>query len=222
MKSPNFNDRPDDIVRYLILHYTGMPTAKAALDKMTSIEGKVSAHYMLDEDGNIYNLVDESKRAWHAGVSQWGEETNLNDRSIGIEIVNPGHEFGYRPFTEKQYQALIPLCQGIIARHRIKPNHVLAHSDVAPDRKEDPGEFFDWERLAKAGIGAWVEAKEKPVKDNFLSDLHRYGYPKADSVKLIQAFQRHFGGMNCDIDGIWNPILQGKLSALLASYFFTI
>ena len=118
---------------------------------------KVSAHYTIDEDGTVYAHVPEARRAWHAGVSFWAGESDINARSIGIELVNPGHEYGYRAFPEAQIAALIALCHGILARHPIPPARVLGHSDVAPARKEDPGELFPWARLAKAGIGLWPD-----------------------------------------------------------------
>ena len=144
----------------MVLHYTGMKTAEEALARLCDPAAKVSAHYLIDEDGRILRLADEAKRAWHAGVSCWQGRERLNDCSIGIEIVNPGHEWGYRPFTELQYRALEWLCPLIMARWSIPPLRVLAHSDIAPDRKEDPGELFDWQRLAKSGIGAWPEDAE--------------------------------------------------------------
>ena len=150
--SPNHDERaagkPVDI---LLLHYTGMRSAEGALKWLTDPASKVSSHYFVDEDGRAVALVDEDRRAWHAGKSFWAGETDINSRSIGIEIANPGHEFGYRPFPEAQIEAVIALCRDILARHPIPPERVLAHSDVAPARKQDPGEFFPWARLAAAG-----------------------------------------------------------------------
>jgi N-acetylmuramoyl-L-alanine amidase len=152
--SPNHDPRqvgaPVDI---LVLHYTGMRTAEAALDRLCDPEAKVSAHYTIDRDGCIYRHVDEDRRARHAGVSWWAGERDVNGRSIGIELVNPGHEFGYVPFPEAQIDALMELAHGILARHPIPANRVLGHSDVAPARKMDPGELFPWRQLAGAGIG---------------------------------------------------------------------
>lgn len=151
--SPNFGERAGGVNPSLvILHYTGMRTAEEALARMCDPAAEVSAHYCIDEDGTLYRLVPEDKRAWHAGVSIWKGETDINSHSIGIELVNPGHEWGYRPFTEAQYEALIPLLQDIMARYGIPPANVLGHSDVAPGRKTDPGELFDWARLAAAGV----------------------------------------------------------------------
>ncbi len=140
----------------LILHYTGMESAEAALDWLTRQESEVSCHYLVDEDGRIAQLVTESERAWHAGQSLWAGETDLNSCSIGIEIHNPGHDFDYPDFPDAQMRAVEALCLDILSRHAIPPARVLAHSDVAPGRKRDPGEKFDWQRLARAGIGLWV------------------------------------------------------------------
>ncbi|HEX2479239.1 MAG TPA: N-acetylmuramoyl-L-alanine amidase, partial [Geminicoccaceae bacterium] len=156
--SPNADDRPSwCAVDTLILHYTGMPTAAAALARLRDPDAKVSAHYLIDEDGDVVHLVPEERRAWHAGVSSWAGRARLNDCSIGIELVNPGHEWGYRPFTDAQYDACVELCRAILARWPIAPRGVLAHSDVAPARKQDPGELFDWARLAAAGVGLWPQ-----------------------------------------------------------------
>jgi len=156
LPSPNHDERPANTpVDILILHYTGMRTAQAAIDVLRDPAREVSSHYVVDEDGAILRLVPEDRRAWHAGLSFWRGHTALNGRSIGIEIVNPGHEWGYRDFPALQMAAVCELCLGIVARHPIPPRNVIAHSDVAPDRKEDPGEKFDWEGLARNGIGVW-------------------------------------------------------------------
>ena len=154
--SPNHDARtaPIDI---LLLHYTGMRSGEAACERLCDADSKVSSHYLVYEDGRIDQLVPEARRAWHAGVSSWKGETDINSRSIGIEIVNPGHEFGYRDFPQAQIEAVIALCRDILKRHNIPPDRVLAHSDVAPGRKQDPGERFPWARLAAAGVGLWVE-----------------------------------------------------------------
>ncbi len=154
--SPNFDERncrrPVDMV---VLHYTGMPSAEAALKRLTDPQSKVSAHYVVGEDGTIYRLVPEEKRAWHAGVAFWRGIRDVNARSIGIELVNPGHEFGYREFPPAQIDALMDLLADIASRHEIMPGNFVGHSDVAPLRKEDPGELFPWHRLAVAGFGRW-------------------------------------------------------------------
>jgi len=156
LPSPNWDARPAGMpVDTLILHYTGMQSAQAALDRLRDPVARVSSHYVVDEDGLVFALVPEAVRAWHAGASFWRGNTVLNDRSIGIEIVNPGHEWGYRDFPVLQLAAVCDLCLHILARHPIPARNVVAHSDVAPDRKEDPGERFDWEGLARNGVGLW-------------------------------------------------------------------
>lgn len=157
--SPNYNDRKLD-VDMLVLHYTGMETGQAALNRMCDPAAEVSAHYMIWEDGRIAQLVGEDKRAWHAGVSSWQGDTDLNSRSIGIEIVNGGHDFPLPsgvlpPYPSVQVDALIELCEGILTRWSIPQSRIVGHSDIAPARKDDPGEHFPWERLASAGIGLW-------------------------------------------------------------------
>lgn len=156
LPSPNQDDRPDGVpIDTLILHYTGMQTAGAAIARLRDPDAKVSSHYVVDEDGTVLRLVPEERRAYHAGVSYWRGNTELNGRSIGIEIVNPGHEWGYRDFPILQVAVVCDLCLSILSRHMIPARNIVAHSDVAPDRKEDPGEKFDWEQLAKNGVGLW-------------------------------------------------------------------
>ena len=154
--SPNHDSRPPGAaIDMLVLHYTGMIDARAALDRLCDPAAKVSAHYLIDEDGAVHRLVAESRRAWHAGRAVWRGNGDVNGASIGIELVNPGHEFGYRPFPDPQMDALIALARAILARHPIPARNVVGHSDVAPARRADPGELFDWARLAAAGIGLW-------------------------------------------------------------------
>jgi N-acetylmuramoyl-L-alanine amidase len=158
--SPNHDDRPPgEPINTLILHYTGMRTAEEAIGRLRDPLSRVSAHYVVEEDGAIWRLVPEERRAWHAGVSHWRGREALNGRSIGIEAVNPGHEWGYRPFPALQMAALCDLCLDIIARRRIAARDVVAHSDVSPDRKQDPGELFDWEGLAANGVGLWPPSR---------------------------------------------------------------
>lgn len=203
-RSPNFDDRsraPD----LLLLHYTGMQTGAAALQRLCDPTAQVSSHYLVEEDGRVFALVDEDKRAWHAGRSRWAGEEGLNHGSIGIEIVNPGHEFGYRPFPEPQVAAVIALCQGILRRWPIPPGRVLGHSDVAPLRKEDPGELFPWPRLAAAGVGLWPSALAPVTEGGIAADLAAfgYGYLEDDAAAVIRAFQRHFrpGRIDGEADG---------------------
>jgi N-acetylmuramoyl-L-alanine amidase len=156
LPSPNQDDRPAGTpIDMLILHYTGMQTAQAAIDRLRDPVAKVSSHYVVDEDGFVLHLVPEERRAYHAGISFWRGHTELNGRSIGIEIVNPGHEWGYRDFPVLQLAAVCDLCLEILSRHPIPPRNIVAHSDVAPDRKQDPGEKFDWEGFARNGVGLW-------------------------------------------------------------------
>ncbi len=195
LPSPNFDERPESgLIDMLVLHYTGMETAAAALARLCDPQSRVSAHYLVDEDGKIYRLVAEPMRAWHAGISAWRGWTDVNARSIGIELVNPGHEFGYRPFPEAQMAAVVELACDVTARYRIDPRNVVAHSDVAPRRKMDPGELFDWPRLAAAGVGLWPEESEMCIMDRDLIEdmLKRVGYDTSDWVAALRAFQRHF------------------------------
>ncbi|MGQ0484353.1 MAG: N-acetylmuramoyl-L-alanine amidase [Hyphomicrobiales bacterium] len=233
--SPNIeprrgNVRPDMIV----LHYTGMDNAAAARDWLCDARSNVSCHYLVDEDGEIAQMVGEEMRAWHAGVSVWEGDTDINSRSIGIEIHNPGHLLGYRDFPAAQMEAVIALCRDIAGRHDVEPRHVLAHSDVAPSRKIDPGEKFDWQRLHAAGIGHWVAPS--PLRDGpdlqvggagdrvaaLQAKLARYGYGievtaryDAPTRAVIQAFQRHFRPAR--IDGIADPSTVETLDRLIAA-----
>jgi N-acetylmuramoyl-L-alanine amidase len=182
------------------------------------VTAKVSAHYCIDEDGTLYRLVPEDKRAWHAGVACWAGAGDINARSIGIELVNPGHEFGYRPFPEVQMETLIDLAREILARHPIPPRRVLGHADVAPLRKEDPGELFDWARLAAAGIGLWpgtAEFCDPPDREAAKHQLAEfgYGYLDEDFARVITAFQRHFRPER--LTGEIDAETAGRLNALL-------
>lgn len=215
--SPNHGPRADGArVELLILHYTGMPTAAHALDRLCDPAAQVSAHYTVDEDGTVYAHVPEDRRAWHAGRSSWRGAEDVNSRSIGVEIVNPGHEFGYRPFPPVQMAAVAELCRGIIERHGIAPAGVLGHSDVAPARKEDPGELFDWPDLAARGIGLWPtpsQADDGPISEAEVAALlGRYGYDPAEPRALL-AFQRHFHPDR--LTGTPDPETVRRLRALL-------
>jgi N-acetylmuramoyl-L-alanine amidase len=188
LPSPNCDSRDGHPIDMLVLHYTGMRSCAAALDRLIDPSAKVSAHYAVDEDGGIWQLVPEEMRAWHAGKSFWRGETNINQRSIGIEIVNPGHEFGYRPFPIAQMQSVIALCKAILSRHTIPERNIVAHSDIAPTRKMDPGELFDWAWLAREGIGEFPFPTQHPT----LQDLAAYGYDVSDEKAVKLAFQRRF------------------------------
>ena len=210
--SPNIEPRKGDLKPdMLLLHYTGMESAEGALHWLTIPESKVSCHYLVDEEGRVTQMVREEMRAWHAGRAHWAGEDDINSCSIGIEVHNPGHEFGYPDFPEAQMQAVEALCRDIVARHAIAPERVLAHSDVAPARKADPGEKFDWPRLARAGIGLWTApallgaaaglaaGDEGPGVLGLQSSLKTLGYAVASSglydetTRLaVQAFQRHW------------------------------
>lgn len=230
--SPNFDDRSADKIKYLILHYTGMASGQEALERLCSKDAKVSAHYLVEEDGEIYSMVPEEKRAWHAGVSKWEDDVGLNDLSIGIEIVNtghpyPGYESVYRPFPEAQMQSVIKLSQRIIESHQIKPWHVLGHSDIAWRRKIDPGELFDWQRLSSEGIGLWpqpnLDMKNRKIENStFLKKMAAYGYDIDDNEdqlsETITAFQRHFrpqnmnGSLDKETVAILDSLLDQKIN----------
>jgi N-acetylmuramoyl-L-alanine amidase len=214
--SPNFDERALPITM-LVLHYTGMEDGAVAISRLRSADSKVSAHYVVAEDGQVLRLVDEDKRAWHAGRSFWRGVMDVNSASVGIEIINPGHEFGYRPFTDQQMDSLIPLVADIVGRHKIRPANVVGHSDIAPSRKQDPGELFDWGKLANLGL-----ALPRPTRNlmdphwtdaGFLLALERFGYDVRDARAAITAFQRRFRPEQVDgvIDGETRAILLGLL-----------
>ncbi len=228
--SPNFDARtaPPEI---LVLHYTGMPTGEAALARLCDPQAKVSSHYVVEEDGRIFRLVAEERRAWHAGVSFWKGARNLNGVSIGVEIVNPGHEFGYRAFPDVQVAAVIDLVADIRGRWTIDDGRIVGHSDVAPERKDDPGELFPWKRLAEAGHGLWVEAPPAPglplaqgdegagvfaLQAGFTRlgyDLPPSGRFDAATKAVVVAFQRHW--RQDKVDGIADGATRAQLIALL-------
>ncbi len=218
--SPNFNDRTDgQAPSMIVMHYTGMQSAEAAIERLCDPEAEVSAHFVVEEDGTVHCLVDPAKRAWHAGKAFWRGVRDVNLASIGIEIVNPGHEFGYRAFPEAQMAAVAALCLDLMASWGIEVGAVVAHSDIAPARKQDPGELFDWEGLARHGVGVWPEVGEMDrsaaldlVGDEALMRemFMRAGYdPDCDLGDIIAAFQRRYcsqrvlGGAldTLDVDG---------------------
>lgn len=218
--SPNHGARPDPArIDLIVLHYTGMRTTRAALKRLCDPVAKVSAHYLIEESGAIHRMVNESRRAWHAGVASWEGNADINDRSIGIELANPGHQFGYRPFPEAQMVALDELLADILARRSIPPERVVGHSDVAPLRRQDPGELFDWQRLARRGLAFWPSsAGEAPTPDPHTarSLLTRCGYghddEQASFIASLAAFQRHFRPARCD--GVLDPETMGLLAAV--------
>jgi N-acetylmuramoyl-L-alanine amidase len=233
--SPNHGERnngrsPDMI----LLHYTGMPDAEGAIKRLCSPGTEVSAHYIVLEDGRIVQCVPEERRAWHAGIASWAGEEDINSCSIGIEIVNRGHDWGYPEFPLRQIAAAITLCRGIMLRRNVPPHRVLGHSDVAPSRKKDPGEKFPWHSLANSGVGHWVQPApivpgdvlrlgtiSEKVRDLQLA-LAKYGYGVSTSgqydgptMDVVTAFQRHFRPER--VDGIADPSTQATLRSLLAS-----
>ncbi len=209
LPSPNHDARPDDTpIDMLVLHYTGMTSAAAAIARLRDPVAKVSSHYVVDEDGTVLRLVAEQRRAWHGGESFWRGHRALNGRSIGIEIVNPGHDWGYRPFPVLQLVAVCDLCLEILSRHPIPPRNVVAHSDIAPDRKQDPGELFDWRGLARNGVGLWPEvadlgeigalrsghelARVRAALREVGYDVAAHGGEDRALATVLRAFQRHW------------------------------
>ncbi|MGA8654308.1 MAG: N-acetylmuramoyl-L-alanine amidase [Xanthobacteraceae bacterium] len=233
--SPNHGERRNGMrPDMVLLHYTGMVDAAVALDRLCAPGSEVSAHYLVLEDGRVIQMVPESRRAWHAGVSFWAGETDINSCSIGIEIANPGHDFGYPDFPKRQIAAVTALCRGIQTRNTIRPERVLAHSDVAPSRKQDPGEKFPWRTLWDSGVGQWVPAAPIAEGGKMLTRgdrgdavasiqnlLSQYGYGitisgNYDSVThdVVKAFQRHFRPQR--VDGMVDESTRATLQDLLA------
>jgi N-acetylmuramoyl-L-alanine amidase len=233
--SANYGDRNvDRLPDMIVLHYTGMPDVEGAIAKLCTAGTDVSAHYIVLEDGRIIQCVPEAKRAWHAGVAFWGGEEDINSCSIGVEIVNKGHDWGYPDFPLRQIAAVIALCRGIMLRRKVPSHRVLAHSDVAPFRKKDPGEKFPWHSLANSGVGHWVqpapivrgETLRLGSASNDVRDLQqalaRYGYGvpvngKYDTatMEVVTAFQRHFRPGR--VDGIVDHSTLTTLRSLLVS-----
>lgn len=222
--SPNFDQRAGlKHPSYIIMHYTGMKNGKDALARLCDPSSKVSAHFTIDEDGTIYEHVHPDLRAWHAGQSYWRGERDMNAVSIGIEIVNLSHELGYRPFRTEQIQSLIPLCRDLMKAYPILPQNVLGHSDVAPARKEDPGELFPWAELARHGIGIWPEPlpeDHERVKhwgiDEYVHAARKYGYdPDCGYEFVLRAFERHFAPELILGTSLDEKIARARLAALL-------
>ena len=233
--SPNHDARdPAKPVDVLLIHYTGMLSGEGALRWLCNPASKVSSHYVVFEDGRTVQLVEEGRRAWHAGRSHWAGETDINACSVGIEIVNPGHQFGYRTFPAAQIAAVIALCRGILSRHPIPPERVLAHSDVAPMRKEDPGELFPWDTLHEAGIGHYVTPS--PILEGprlgpgdsgdavtaLQARFRAYGYGIGEeggfgpeTAAVVRAFQRHF--RPALVDGVADVSTMDTLARLVAA-----
>lgn len=233
--SPNHGERKDQrAIDCVILHYTGMPTGAGALERLCDVAAQVSSHYFVEEDGTVIQLVSEERRAWHAGVSRWKRDEDINSSSIGIEIVNPGHDGGLPPFPEAQIEAVTALCRDICARRGIAPERVLAHSDIAPGRKIDPGEKFPWARLATNGVGHWVEPSPiipgptlakgaaGPEVAALRAALSLYGYGIEINVDydnelkaVVAAFQRHFRPAH--VDGVADVSTRDTLRRLIAA-----
>ncbi|HEX9462085.1 MAG TPA: N-acetylmuramoyl-L-alanine amidase [Alphaproteobacteria bacterium] len=238
LSCPNHDARPAGMpIDTLVLHYTGMPTGTAAISRLRDASAKVSAHYVIEEDGRVFQLVPEERRAWHAGIAYWRGHRDINGRSIGIELVNPGHEFGYRAFPKAQMTALEALARAIVKRRQIPARNVVGHADVAPERKEDPGELFDWERLAASGIGLWPKLRRRWFGRNFdsfdfgpgdrnktIAETQRrlvtWGYEvstggelDARTTRVLVAFQRHFRPSR--IDGRLDGETASRLAALI-------
>ena len=210
--SPNFErkKRSKNSIKFVVIHYTGMQSGRESLYKLCNPRSKVSSHFLIYQNGNVFRLVDDNRIAWHAGKSCWGKYKNLNKNSIGIELVNKGHRFGYETFKKKQLLSLIKITKNILKKYKIKKNNVVGHSDIAPLRKIDPGEKFPWKVLAKKNIGIWHGYKpnlllkfrcnkifnKKDIK-KFKKNLNNIGYcfsnkNKSFFSKIVRAFQRHY------------------------------
>jgi len=210
--SPNFNkkNRSKNLIRIIVIHYTGMQSERESVSRLCNPKSKVSSHFVISQNGRVYRLVQDNQIAWHAGKSCWGKYKNLNKNSIGIELVNKGHKFGYTNFKKKQLLGLIKICKSLIKKYKIKKKNVVGHSDIAPLRKIDPGEKFPWKKLADDRIGIWHHCKpsllrkyrnikilEKKDKIKFIKNLNKIGYcfsnkKKSFFIKIVEAFQRRY------------------------------
>ena len=210
--SPNFNKkkRSKNSIKIIVIHYTGMQSGLESLNWLCNPNSNVSSHFLISQNGRVYRLINDNLIAWHAGKSCWGSFKNLNKNSIGIELVNKGHTFGYTNFKKKQILSLITICKMLIRKYKIKKNNIVAHSDIAPLRKKDPGEKFPWKELAKKNIGIWhnyrsnflkkfrkIKISKKQDKIKFIRNLNKIGYcvpakKKSFLAKIIKAFQRRY------------------------------
>ena len=210
--SPNFNRKKRSInsIKIIVIHYTGMQSERESINRLYNIKSKVSSHFLINQNGKVYRMVQDNRIAWHAGKSCWGNYKNLNKNSIGIELVNKGHQFGYTHFRKKQLLSLIKICKILIKRYKIKKKNIVGHSDIAPLRKIDPGEKFPWKYLAKKKIGIWHDYKpnflrkfrkskifKKHDEVKFFKNLNNIGYcfsfkKKFFLTKTVKAFQRHY------------------------------
>jgi N-acetylmuramoyl-L-alanine amidase len=233
-QSPNYSvkNRKKKDVKFIVIHYTGMQSTRACIKRLTDSKSKVSTHYLIDRKGKAISMVDEKNTAWHAGRSKWKKFTNLNRHSIGIELVNKGHQFGYENFSKKQISKLILLCKFLIKKYKIKECNILGHSDVAPLRKKDPGEKFPWHFLSKKKIGYWYNLKNKDIikhnlskndlRNIFFNNLYKIGYRYFDKkkssqsdLKIIKVFQRRF--RQNKVNGLIDPESL-QISHYLASF----
>ena len=209
--SPNYSTkiRAKKNIKFLVIHYTGMQSERVCVERLSSNKSKVSTHYLINRKGKITRMVDEKNAAWHAGKSKWKNSINLNDQSIGIELVNKGHQYGYENFSKKQISKLILLCKYLIKKYKIKKSNILGHSDIAPLRKKDPGEKFPWYFLSQKKIGYWHDVNKKNINNQnlnksdlrkfFFNNLFKIGYRYFDikksskyDLKIIKTFQRRF------------------------------
>jgi len=210
--SPNFNKKKRSInsIKIIVIHYTGMQSERESLIRLSEPKSKVSSHFVINRNGKIYRLLQDHQIAWHAGKSCWGKYRDINKNSIGIELVNKGHQFGYTNFKKKQLSSLIKICKNLIKKYKIKKKNIVGHSDIAPLRKIDPGEKFPWKQLAKKNIGIWYTHKPnllrkfrrvkiftKKDKAQFIKNLNNIGYcfptkNKSFFIKTVKAFQRHY------------------------------
>ena len=213
--SPNFTSKKRSFkrIKFIIFHYTGMKRELEAISRLTNMQSEVSSHYLIKNNGNILTLVPDLYEAWHAGKSSWKNYKSLNKHSIGIEITNPGHEFGYKKFSTKQVNSLLKLCKVLMKKYKINSKNILGHSDIAPQRKKDPGEKFPWEYLSQNNVGLWHTLKKQKLiqnrnikistknEGNFFNNLFKIGYPKKMTndlnkdrylKNLTKTFQRRF------------------------------
>lgn len=213
ISSPNYNERKADTIDMLVIHYTDTIDIMESIDILTHPDKEVSAHYLIDINGDIIQMVDESMRAWHAGKSFWRGITDINSHSIGIELQNPGHGNGYVEFPDAQMDSLVVLCKDILERHEIPALNIVAHSDIAPARKKDPGELFDWAFLSRNGIGLYPEAAANMDSPKAINDiLIEIGYdPDVSDDERLTAFKRHFGWNDSDAE------LKQKAVSLLST-----
>ena len=211
-KSPNFSKKTRNLrdIKFIILHYTGMQSTRESLERLTNKKFKVSCHYLINREGLIVQMVKDRHVAWHAGKSKWKQTTNLNKKSIGIELVNKGHQFGYQSFSNPQITSLIKLCKTLKKKYSIKKENFLGHSDIAPLRKNDPGEKFPWKKLSNHNLGVWFKKSRKNITSDkynldtlFFKNLQKFGYRYFNIKKrnfkdkaIIKSFQQHFSPNN--------------------------